>query len=342
MFGIDSTPPFRQQTIGIHVRNLLVCSALAMVSGCAVIPEVAHEPRFHNPFPQLHRVAVLPFFNQSDEPHLNQDKLAQAYYNELQQIRGFEVMPVGVVKNRLLANRVDLNRVTDYQAIARMLGVDAVVVGTVTDFDPYYPPRLTMAVNWYAANPCFHPIPPGYGLPWGTPEEEYIPDALVYEAEFALAREQLATQTPTVPAGFAHSRPATEPSGKVQQATHALPVPDTIDPFATTESDVPSDWPDPSGFVPRGPSSQRPLCTPHNDPIMTHIRAFNGHNDDFTAALENYYFFRDDARFGGWQSYLERSDDFIRFCCYLHLTEMLSARGGTSKTQVALRWPIGR
>ena len=75
---------------------------------------------------------------------------------------------------------------------------------------------------------------------------------------------------------------------------------------------------------------------------MTHVRAFNGHDSDFTGALESYYYFRDDARFGGWQSYLERSDDFIRFCCYLHLTEMLSARGGASKTQVAWRWPIGR
>ena len=32
------------------------------------------------------------------------------------------------------------------------------------------------------------------------PQEEYIPDALVFEAEFALAREQLETQTPEVPA----------------------------------------------------------------------------------------------------------------------------------------------
>ena len=86
----------------------------------------------------------------------------------------------------------------------------------------------------------------------------------------------------------------------------------------------------------------RPPCSPHRGPVMTHVRAFNGDDSDFTTALPNYYYFRDDARFGGWQSHLERSDDFTRFCCYLHLTEMLSARGGASKTQVAWRWPIGR
>src|SRR6185436_19652256 len=58
------------------------------------------------------------------------------------------------------------------------------------------PPRCGLQVEWYAANPCFHPIPAGYGLPWGTPEEEFIPAPLVFEAELALAKAQLRTQTP--------------------------------------------------------------------------------------------------------------------------------------------------
>ena len=65
--------------------------------------------------------------------------------------------------------------------LANILGVDAVVIGSVTDYTPYYPPRCGMRVEWYAANPGFHEIPPGYGLPWGTPEEEYIPAPLVFE-----------------------------------------------------------------------------------------------------------------------------------------------------------------
>jgi hypothetical protein len=334
--------------------------ALLSAGGCAAIPEVTHEPRFHNPFPQLHRVAVLPFFNQSGDPTLNQDDVALAYYNELQLIRGFEVMPVGVVKQRLLANQVDLNRSTDYQAIARMLDVDAVVVGAITDYTAYYPPRLTMAVNWYAANPGFHPIPPGYGLPWGTPEEEYIPDSLVFEAEFALAREQLATQTPTQPLPSTIPQCDVRPTSPIATAagTDVISSTDAMHPaggdelpsqfvhatgdVGATASDVPLNWPDPSGFVPPPPAPVRPLPAPHHGPIMTHVRTYNGHDSDFTTALASYYYFRDDARFGGWQSYLERSDDFIRFCCYLHLTEMLSARGGVGKTQVAWRWPIGR
>ena len=80
--------------------------------------------------------------------------------------------------------------------LADVLEVDAVVVGAVTDYSPYYPPRCGMRVEWYARNPGFHEIPAGYGLPWGTPDEEFIPAPLVFEAELALAKAQLATQSP--------------------------------------------------------------------------------------------------------------------------------------------------
>ena len=76
--------------------------------------------------------------------------------------------------------------------------------------------------------------------------------------------------------------------------------------------------------------------------MLKHTRNYNGHDADFTAALENYVYFRDEARFGGWQSYLQRSDDFIRFCCYKHIAEMLTARGGAGETRVVWRWPDRR
>ena len=75
---------------------------------------------------------------------------------------------------------------------------------------------------------------------------------------------------------------------------------------------------------------------------MTHTQIYHGHDAEFTEALASYYHFRDDARFGGWQSYLQRSDDFIRFCCHLHIAEMLTARGGGGETRVVWRWSESR
>lgn len=327
-----------------------------LLAGCSALPDIAHEPQFHNPFPQLHRVAVLPFYNQSADPTVDQDRVALAYYAELQQIPGFEVMPVGVAKRVLTDSGMDPRTGAEFQALARMLGVDAVVVGSVTEYSPYYPPRLGLSVRWYAANPGFHPIPAGYGLPWGTSQEEFIPDDLVFAAEFELAREQLKTQTPEAPAAEEDAaspwvavagQPSTPAEADLpERAADAAQVLRPSHPgggvLSAGASPLPADWPDPRGFVPPPPSPTRPAYYPQHEPVLRHTRLYQGNDAEFAQRLASYYYFRDDARFGGWQAYLQRSDDFLRFCCYLHITEMLAARGGAGKTRVVWRWPIGR
>ncbi len=332
--------------------------AFAPLWGCSLLPDIAHQPTLHNPFPQLSKVAVAPFFNLSSEPTVDGRQVALAYQNELQLVPGFEVVPVGVVERAMQDYKVALSGPQEARRLAQMLGVDAVVIGAVTDFTPYYPPRCGLQVEWYAANPGFHPIPPGYGLPWGTPEEKEIPAPLVFEAEFALAKEQLKTQSPNcgspimADGGMASAPSAPSPEGPwtapPPTATEATASPPNLLPPHPTASDSaslpvggvpgpPPGWPDPRGFVPPPPSPQPPTCWPSDAPVLKHMQTYNGHDVEFTEALASYYFFRDDARFGGWQSYLQRSDDFIRFCCHMHIWEMLGARGGAGETRVVWR-----
>ncbi len=79
-------------------------------------------------------------------------------------------------------------------------------------------------------------------------------------------------------------------------------------------------------LFPLPPSSTKPALIAQYDPIITHMKAYHGNDEDFTEQLESYHYFRDEARLGGWQSYLQRSEDFIRFCCHLHVTETLAAK----------------
>ncbi len=325
--------------------GILVILLPLLGSGCAAIPEVRHKPEYHNPFPQLRSVAILPFYNLSTEPTVDQDAVALAYFGELQKIPGFEVMPPGVVKQFLAARNIQIDGSTDFQKLARELGVDVLIRGAVTDYSPYYPPRLGLAVDWFAANPSFYPIPPGYGLPWGTPAEKHIPDPIVFQAEFALARAQLETQTPEIP----QSPDTSVRPSQNEQPLESLPLPsgdrlnaDSLGKGAPEQPDLPPDWPDPRGFIPPPPSPQRPPYRPQSKPIISLTRIYNGNDEQLTQRLEQYYYFQDDARYGGWQGYLARSEDFIRFCCYLNITEILAARGGEDKTRVALRWLFGR
>ncbi|RIK74146.1 MAG: hypothetical protein DCC68_23610 [Planctomycetota bacterium] len=342
---------------------LTLCSVV--LAGCQFFPRTARVAEVHNPFPQLHKVAVVEFFNNTpDDSVVDGLSIALAYASELQAVPGFEVVPPDVVQHEMRNLRMSPPELADpgrRRLLAESLGVDALVIGSVNEYTPYYPPRLGIKVNWYAASPYFHPIPPGYGLPWGTPEEEEIPDSLVFEAEFALAREQLNTQTPVadqpgdeprepavaVPAN--HDQPASDASNaaapnnaKTTGDAATAPAGAKTAAIATAGADLPVDWPDPRGFVPRPPSPTRPKGEPSTAPVMTHTKVYYGNNAQFTAALQNYYHTRDEARFGGWQSYLQRSDDFIRFCCHLHIAEMLTARGGAGETRVVRRWSDDR
>ena len=68
--------------------------------GCSLYPVSYQRERIHNPFPQIQRVAVLPFNNQSQNPTVDTELVAEKYYGALQAIPGFEVLPVGVTKTQ--------------------------------------------------------------------------------------------------------------------------------------------------------------------------------------------------------------------------------------------------
>ena len=318
-----------------------------MGGGCSFFPEVRHRPSVHNPFPQLKQVAILPFFNQSDEPTVDGEAVALAYYSELQSIPGFEVLPIGVASNlwtQFSRTHGEPRSGLEFQQLAQYMGVEAVVVGSVTDFSSYYPPRIAMTAHWYSANPGFHPVPPGYGLPWGTKAEKRIPRRIVEEAEFELAREQLATQAPEPPNLMIAN------DGNISQADVELPAsdegslqgPNAVGSGMATMIEMPAKWPDPTGLIPDAPSPTPPALLLQTKPVLSHTRLYRGDDEYVTDRLSDYVGNEVDSRAGGWQSYLNRSNDFIRFCCHLHITEMLESRGGSDQSDLILRWPISR
>jgi hypothetical protein len=378
--------------LSLKMLRLSLVSLCLMLSGCLTMPQFSRQPQLHNPYPQLSKVAIAPFFNLTNEPTLDGRKVATAYFNELQSVPGYEVVPVGIVETAMRENNIDLRGASEARRLAQILKVDAIVIGAVTDYFPYYPPRMALQVEWYAANPGFHPIPAGYGLPWGTPDEKDIPAPLVFEAEMELAKAQLKTQTPAMPVApikepkkdrgdsasdgsSMHLNPHGNASGEglripdapavgeglkipdepaveggngsVKSLQHTVPV--ETDSAATADTVVtnsaihvsgtslPANWPDARGFIPPPPRPEPPPSIPSNAPVLRHTRTYNGHDLDFTAALSSYYANRDDARFGGWQNYLNRSDDFIRFCCHMHISEMLTARGGAGESRLTWR-----
>jgi len=102
-----------------------------------------------NPVAGLETVAIAPFFNLSQERTVDGREFALAYYSELQKVPGFEVLPVGVTERAMVENGISLTSPEDAVRLAKILDVDAVVIGAVTDYDPYNP-RIGLKIAWYS------------------------------------------------------------------------------------------------------------------------------------------------------------------------------------------------
>jgi hypothetical protein len=476
---------------------LLAVLAAALAPGCAMV-----QIGVTNPIPGLSTVAVAPFLNLSAERATDGRRFALAYATELQKVPGFEVLPVGVTETAMIDAKVDLNDVDDVLKLAKVLRVDAVVVGAVTDYSPYYPPRIGLQINWYSprawafypgiqtepatrqqlydwdkqqleyyhenqkrieescapetpfwqrAYNCFKRWPgvrniygePSLALnaPWGHdrqfvwraqsptigPNSPYGPQTSGSEAtatgqltKIAHYQESNATQE-VVPSSLTGSNPiqqvpvtpdnqklvpvprnengddgsdddgidqpdAKRPKGppqplpplpchprelKAPPDTRGLshlgdgpgetmgepfgPEPSFLPPLPGIGGPPPAPMPMENGppKVPvRNPclTPPPPQPNPFNAPqpvqpwqldprlpLMSYTRIFDGADGDLVAALRDYVELNGDLRSGGWEEYLHRSEDFIRFCSYRVILEMLSLHGGEGKHRLILK-----
>ena len=137
-------------------RAALLGLTAAALPGCLIV-----STSVVNPAPNLPVVAVAPFVNLSAERAADGRRVALAYATELQQVPGFQVIPVGVAEVAATQAGLDPADPADALKLADLLDADAVVVGAVTDYDPYYPPRVGLQVAWYGrGEPIFAPGPP--------------------------------------------------------------------------------------------------------------------------------------------------------------------------------------
>lgn len=123
---------------------ILLLLTIAGQAGCAIV-----QVSVRNPVIGLEKVAIAPFFNLSSERSVDGYDFAEAYYTELQKVPGFEVVPVGIADRAIRENQLTMDGPEDALKLARLLDVDAVVIGAITDYDPYVP-RVGLKVSWYS------------------------------------------------------------------------------------------------------------------------------------------------------------------------------------------------
>lgn len=335
---------FRQGGISVTRRAWLIFWLL-LGPGCVVV-----DTGVTNPVAGLSRVAVVPFFNLSEEPAADGHRFAEAYFAELQKVPGFQVLPVGVAEAAIQDLQLDLQNPEDAIKLGQALGVDAVVVGAITDYNPYYPPRVGLQVSWYSAHPWeFSPgvptepvareailkaefyadedcEPPGH---WARFKRWVTrPFRKAYAERSPLFRGQSEAVFPPRPALDTSVSPPVEPPPPrpliPPELQHGVPAP------------VPPDARESLPVLPPPPLVA--LAPPPCEPLMSYTRLFDGSNAELTATLRDYLELRDDLRSGGWKASLYRPEDFIRFTTHRMIVEMLALHGGETRRRVVFVW----
>ncbi|MCA9006173.1 MAG: hypothetical protein KDA70_12955 [Planctomycetaceae bacterium] len=395
-------------------RILLMLICFGSLPGCVIM-----HTSVTNPNPRLKTVALVPFFNLSQEPDVDGRRFALAYYSELQKVPGFQVLPLGVSEVAMVENKLSMNNPDDVLKLAKILNVDAVVIGAVTDYSPYYPPRIGMQVSWYS--PHSQEFIPGMPLlveerhaeksmlnklfkmdrvaAREVRHEEHRQNKEVRHAAHIEQKETRKAEKELRKAGMKDcpegcpvefSEPTTtenavirgqstdsldswpytqNQSGIVQAAAQANQGSPSLD--EPLHAPLPTDSQSKVGAGPKVGAGQQILPAPKpgissssippqsntsvvkqfedycpptqvgtydpHQPFMSYTRLFDGSDAALVAHLRDYLEVSGDRRSGGWEAYLHRSEDFIRFTSHLMILEMLTLHGGQAKHQIIFK-----
>lgn len=105
-----------------------------------------------NPYRESKSLAIAVFVNQSGSDTLDMVEVTRRFYIELQRIEGLEVMPVQRVVQEMYSQGIDVVDTPEKAvALASELGVDGMIVGAITEYDPYNPPRVGVIIQLYAS-----------------------------------------------------------------------------------------------------------------------------------------------------------------------------------------------
>lgn len=134
------------------VAAFLLCTLLA---GCAadkdarIPPQVLVAPYDSSQGEALW--AVVPLANESGVSFANTDLVADSLISKINEARGVACLPLNRTIAAMRARGITAVRSPgEARALAAALGVDALVIGSVTAYDPYNPPKLGLALALFA------------------------------------------------------------------------------------------------------------------------------------------------------------------------------------------------
>ncbi len=162
-------------------QAMLAATVLVVVAvllpGCSDYRGASQRHKItHAPYNQRQVWAVAPLRNESGSRYADGYAVADKLTHQLTMIHGIDVLPVNRVLGAMQA--LNLGAITSKDqalALRDALGVDGLVVGSLTAWDPYDPPKIGIAIELYV-----DPISPtrtfdSRELTWAATEDRALP-----------------------------------------------------------------------------------------------------------------------------------------------------------------------
>jgi len=132
------------------MRSIIAGLALVVMVGCSHGPQYGTEVPVYLPGKHRQVWAVAPAINLSGQAEVDPLLQADDLYEQLQQVHGLTVVPVNRVAQVYAALKLDkVQSVEQAMLVCDALGCDALLVPTVTAYDPYDPPKFGASVQLF-------------------------------------------------------------------------------------------------------------------------------------------------------------------------------------------------
>ncbi len=133
----------------------IACAAACAVNGCQPRPaELPLTPpvTLDAPYPAREVIwAVAPLANESGTSLPDELGVTDALVNTIREVKGLSALPTNrVIQAMRTMGITGVSSPQEARALAQALGADALVVGTITAWNPYHPPQLGMTIAIFA------------------------------------------------------------------------------------------------------------------------------------------------------------------------------------------------
>jgi len=164
------------------IAVLIVLVLACVLSGCADKPKpYGREQALTFPGSQTRVWAVAPVINLSGQQGVDPLLQADILYQQLQTVEGLTIVPVDRVAQVFAAVGIEQVQTQEQaDAVLQVLGCDALVVASVTQFDPYNPPKFGGALQLFeragAGTRAPPPDPRDLARAGSQPPEQTLPE----------------------------------------------------------------------------------------------------------------------------------------------------------------------